>query len=344
MIKATVIAHSVSPAGIQIFSIGVTAHRFILAEINTHRKLSRSYRSSRAVPSARLIAEVETCPAMPVFWGANQPGMQAAQELDDTICVPGRIWTPRELAREEWKEAAIDAARRAKKMADAGLHKQIANRVLEPFLWVHGIVTATDWDNFFGLRLHKAAQPEFRALADAMWLAMKESPSRYCEPGANWHLPYFEPEDWEAVEDYAERTGQYEKYMMDEGTYSGSWGKDLAIKMSVGRCAWSSYNSFETGKRRTIEEDLATYAKLNIPGTENYDPAQPIHASPAEHQATPDEPLLTFYEGPSAYKISINRSVGFNHPEQHGNFVGWRQYRKMLPGESCAPLPEEFKT
>lgn len=118
---------------------------------------------------------------------------------------------------------------------------------------------------------------------------------------------------------------------------------DITIKVSVARCARVSYENFETGKRSAVEEDLAVYTKLNLPGSETYDPLSPIHASPAEHQATPDKALMTFAEGSSAYSAGINRSVGFQYPKQHGNFIGWRQFRKTLVGESCAPLPEAYR-
>ena len=92
------------------------------------------------------------------------------------------------------------------------------------------------------------------------------------------------------------------------------------IKVSVARCARVSYKSFETGKMSTPAEDLALYDKLLA--------QQPIHASPAEHQATP-----------CGYDITM----GYTHADQMGNFTGWRQYRKMLPGEACAPLPAEYR-
>lgn len=332
-VSAQVVAHSISPEGIPIFSVQVTAHRFILAEINTHRMLSHSYRSSRAVPSARLIEEVRTTPAMPVFWGANQPGMQASAELDDEDAIHqwrdvARVgltqsWntdglTRRGITKELWEIAAENAADLAEMMVAEGLHKQIANRVLEPFLWVHGIITATEWDNFFGLRLHKSAQPEFRALADEMWKVMRASEPKHLAPG-QWHLPYTDniPDD--------EMAAVYEAAHGDPKRIA-----DLAIKISVARCARSSYKSFDTDKRSTLAEDLATYAKLNIPGTDQYDPTQPIHASPAEHQAMPDTCM------------SSGRTAIWGHERLWGNFQGWIQYRKTLKGEACAPTPEGY--
>src|SRR5215472_1692852 len=98
--SAIVIADSISPEGERLTSVQVTAHRFILAEINTHRVLSRSYRSSRAVPTVKLLEEVKTAPAMPVFWGKNEPGMQANAELEDR---------ERVVCENHWRHAAREA-------------------------------------------------------------------------------------------------------------------------------------------------------------------------------------------------------------------------------------------
>jgi len=300
MIKATVIADSVSREGKRLTTFEVTFHRFILAEVNTHRMLSRNYRSSRAVPVDKLLKEVVESPAMPVFWGHNRAGMQANEELTlDKLDDVKRAWTT----------AAGFAVGCAERMARMGLHKQIANRVLEPFLWVHGVISATEWDNFFGLRLHKDAQPEFRALARAMYEARAASVPRILHPG-EWHLPYF---NWE-----------------EKGEDITEW--DQAIKQSVARCARVSYKPFDADRPSTLEEDLALYDKLLG--------AQPLHASPAEHQATPDgstERYLSFGD----LTGGVFTQKEWCNPEGHGNFVGWRQHRKMLAGESCAPMPQD---
>lgn len=341
MISVEVVCDSASPAGKRLTSVQVCAHRFILAEINTHRQLSRSYRSSRAVPVAKLLEEVRTNPAEPVYWGANQKGMQAVNELsNEPMKIEGKLIlaSRMEVAKRAWKSAALLAADSAELLAGTGLHKQIANRVLEPFLYVHGIITATEFDNFFGLRLHKAAQPEFRVLADAMWAAMRQSEPRRLEPGG-WHLPYVSDNDAMVLRDL--HTGIY-------GVQSDNYA--LAKICSTARCARVSSTNFETGKSSTLIEDQATYAKLNIPGSHSYCPAQPIHASPAEHQATPDEvesydlsvPLEISEEQRARREMTISMTMRMKHPQEWGNFVGWRQYRKMLPGEAVAPLPEGY--
>lgn len=304
----------------RITSVQITAHRFILAEINTHRKFSRSYRSSRAVPVHKLIEEVRTNPAMPFFWGKNKPGMQADQELTgDTLA----------MAKQIWRASAEDAVMRAHQLAETGMHKQIANRVLEPYMWAHGVITSTEWDNFFGLRLHSSAQPEFRELANKIWYVMKESTPAPLRPN-DWHMPYAGAESMEQILDSINKYG----HIFRESQFDPALS--IRLIMSTARCARSSYKPFDADRPSTFEEDMVTYQKLNLPGTSNYNPTQPIHASPAEHQATPDT-YGTVYVPPY-----WEESEGWQHADQHGNFTGFRQHRKMLQGEAVAPLPEQY--
>lgn len=119
---------------------------------------SRNASSSRAIPVERLVQDVLDDPAMPVFWGKNQKGMQAAEEL---------AGKDREAAVDYWLEARDYVVDQARALARLGAHKQIVNRVVEPWCHIRVVVTATDWANFFALRRHPDAQPEMRALADA---------------------------------------------------------------------------------------------------------------------------------------------------------------------------------
>lgn len=321
-IYAKVICDSVSPQGIRLTTMEVCLHRMVLAELNTHRVFSRNYRSSRAVPVAKLLEEVRTNPAMPVFWGANQAGMTATEELEDPEL---------QHAKDHWLHAAEGAVAMAQEMAKAGLHKQIANRVLEPFMYTYGVITSTKWNNFFGLRLDKAAQPEMRALAVAMWEAWKGSTPNPLQPG-EWHLPYINDEDW----------GTFTAHeVINWGDVAGFSNVPLGlIKQSVARCARVSYKPFDADRPSTLEEDLARYDKLVG--------AQPIHASPAEHQATPDEfdrprnvvvPAELTEEQKWLRIMPVSIEAPWAHYELHGNFHGWVQYRKTIPGEAVAPLP-----
>lgn len=295
-ISAQVIADSISPEGIRLTTFQVNCHRFILPEVNTHRMFSRNWASSRAIPTKKLIEMVGTNPAMPVHWGKNQPGMQAHEELADL---------PKFEARVLWREAAAEAAIYAQKLASLGAHKQLVNRVLEPYLWVRGVITATDSANFYALRRHEDAQPEIKALADAMWSVQQASNPILLQPG-EWHVPYHEDGTWFPDGDR-------------DGEVCDRFGHTLeeALKNSVASCGRVSYLTHD-GRQASMEENIALCDRLLK--------RNPLHASPAEHQATPD--IRTTLQNDSYYV--------WDHPQQHGNLKGWRQYRKTLANEYVA--------
>jgi thymidylate synthase ThyX len=290
--------------------------KFIHGEFMTHRVFSRNASSSRAIPTAKLIEEVrsDALRAAPVFWGKNQPGMQAVDELDP-LSMEGMQ------ARAVWKDAALFAAESAEHMAKYGAHKQIVNRLLEPFSHVNVVVTATEYANFFGLRLDRATQPEMRALAEAMWRCYQDHQPTRRDPG-EWHLPFY----------YTIQDEQLFRRSLSGDKFDHDHHVDLCRKVSVARCARVSYLSFDTGKRSTVAEDLALYDRLIE--------ASPAHLSPAEHQATPDTGIFSTDEG--LRDLSMEIPERWNNWHQHGNFKGWRQFRKMIAGEDVAPLPKEY--
>ena len=219
---------------------------------------------------------------MPIHWGKNQPGMQAStqlsgNELDEAILL--------------WNEAASNAANIAEKMMELGLHKQVANRILEPFQHISVVLTATDFDNWFELRAHPDAQPEIQALAIEMQKAMAKSIPQELDCG-EWHLPYITAE---------ERNDQFFKY-----------NPELLRQVSAARCCRVSYLKHD-GTAASITDDLALCKKLVG--------AKPLHASPFEHQATPDMVI------PSPF---VCDGKVWDSPELHGNFTGWIQYRKQI--------------
>jgi len=130
----------------RLITLEVEMHRFILPEFNTHRMISRNFQSSRAVPVEKMIEQVRNDPAIPVHWGKNQPGMQAKEELSGIT---------QHQVKYIWRQAATEAAYSAESMVEFGAHKQIVNRILEPFMWTKGVATATidDWQAFLKLRL-----------------------------------------------------------------------------------------------------------------------------------------------------------------------------------------------
>lgn len=272
--SATVIQDSISPDLKRLVSLEVCFPRFILAEVNTHRALSRNYRSSRAVPVTTLIEEVRTSPFVPLSFAKNKSGMQGGEPLDGVLA---------RQAESAWRDAAQAAVDHAEFLADLGVHKQLANRVIEPFLYVHGVISATEWENFFNLRCHPDAQPEFQELAYAIKDAMDKSDP--VERGhlttlrnheADWHLPYVTE--------------------MERRNYSLA----KLLRMSAARCAWVSYKPFDQSDATDMQKVTRTFAKLV--GT-------PMHASPMEHVAAPYSVLLPGYDRPS----NFNRWTQWRH-------------------------------
>ncbi|MGC1852819.1 MAG: FAD-dependent thymidylate synthase [Solirubrobacterales bacterium] len=268
---AKVLADSRSPAGYRLTTLEATFPRFVLAEFNTHRVFSRNSASSRAIPIAKQLRRVLEEPYVPIEFGSNQPGMQAGPALDGE---------KREAAEREWLRARDDAVRRVLGLvadpqvaADADLlvalqrveeairdrtqpaewlnvHKQVANRLLEPFMWHTVIVTATEWDNFFNLRCHADAQPEIRLVAKRMRAARETSEPAQLE-WDEWHLPLIRPEDRDQVS-----------------------SEDL-VKVSAGRCARVSYLTH--AGVRDLDADVELHDRLLESG----------HMSPLEHPARP---------------------------------------------------------
>jgi hypothetical protein len=212
--------------------------------------------------------------------------------------------------------ARDNAVKMARAFITADYHKQIVNRLLEPFSHINVVVTATDWANFYAQRCHPAAEPHMQMLAEAMRKAQGESTPVRLVPG-QWHLPYVTPEEW------IDQTCNDSLCEMIGGRLPTAVA--TVVKVSVARCARVSYLTTE-GKPPTVEADLALYEKLVG--------SRPMHASATEHQATPDE----FEDGPVVEAVDDDGSrwrqvVGYQHPELHGNLRGWIQHRKTLPEE-----------
>lgn len=227
----------------RIYTLQLRYWRAFHAELMTHRAFSRNASSSRAIPVAKMISQVWKYPAGPSHWGKNQPGMQARSEVQGLR---------RRLAQALWRTSGKVMCVAAWVLMRCGVHKQVANRLLEPWQFINVVVTSTEWDNFFQLRCHPDAMPEFQALAqDIGWVISTSRDSlRDLKPG-EWHLPYITDE---------ERV---------------SLPLESLLKVSAARCARVSYKPFDG--EGTISGDIALYEKLAG--------GVPIHASPTEHQA-----------------------------------------------------------
>lgn len=285
------------------------------AELMTHRVFSRNARSSRAVPTARMIQEVQTSPFVPRYWGANQKGMQATEECSNVVWLTDESGDRGWLTNEDgWLWARDRAVEAAEAFAKAGYHKQIANRLLAPFLHIDVVLTTVDLSNWFALRDDKAAEPHIRDLA----VAMKEAVEDYGQPAflnqGQWHLPYLVElhEKAKGCVGYSAEPGDRRVRFTQPG--ERVLDAETARAVSVTRCAQVSYTPFHEAKL-TVEEEVARHDALIS--------ARPMHASPAEHQATPDRIIGTDRFGDPVWE----------HPKLHGNLVGWVQYRKTLAGE-----------
>lgn len=288
-IKARIVADSISESGVRIATYELEYPRFIHSELMTHRLFSRNAMSSRAVPVKKMIELVANSPAIPVYWGMNKPGMQADVEHDDI-----------EACEKAWKYAAKNSSEIASSMSEKGLHKQIVNRLLEPFQMMKTVVTATEFDNFFWLRRHEDAQPEIKELANCMYEAMWVSQPEKLKYG-EWHTPY--------VEHKRNEDGSL-SYVTIDGEQCDA---ETALKVSASCCAQVSYRVLDG----SVEKAVSIYKRLVE--------SKPVHASPFEHQATPMGCFGSFSDHPAI--THIDRSGNF----WSGNLRGWIQHRQMIP-------------
>lgn len=287
-ISAKVIAHSKSAVnGKEIVTMELDYPRFIHGEFMTHRMFSRNAASSRAIPVSKMIEQVRTSPAQPVHWGKNQPGMQAKEELLEINKLE---------VKGEWRLAANNAADSAEFMVDECAHKQIVNRILEPFQMMKTVVTATEWENFYWLRNHEDAQPEIKRLAEVMLEAVSKSKANPLDP-EDWHVPYYKDGFWmQGMEDFLED----------------------ALAISASCCAQVSYRLLDD----SIEKARMVYKRLVE--------SSPVHASPFEHQATPvDYPDC-------CDTTELSAIDGATHIDREGsvwsaNFQSWIQHRQLIP-------------
>lgn len=292
--NAKILADSLSPAGVRLTTFEVTFPRPILAEFNTHRMFSRNSASSRAIPVEKMLKMVLEHPYIPTHWGKNQKGMQAEQEVDAQTA---------EAAERAWLHGRDQAYRAAQMLLGIGIHKQITNRLLEPFMWHTVIVTATEWSNFFNLRDNAQAHPEIQKIA-RMMRELYESHAPLPVTHGGWHLPLID--------------------VTEPGIVDGTvdpW------KVSVARCARVSYLTHE-GKR-DIQADLDLHDKLLQSG----------HLSPFEHVARPatenDAERMTV----KWCSVECTIGEGYQRPDPRycgwfGNLRGWVSVRKLIPNEA----------
>ena len=275
MIKSEILADSINPVGNRMTTFILEYPRFCHSEVMTHRMFSKNAASSRAIPIEKMIQQVIDNPAMPVWWGKNQSGMQANEELDD-LNKKHKLeswhevsYSDKEIAMIQWYKARDSAVEQAKKLNELGLHKQVVNRVLEPFFNIRIILSGTEFENFFALRVHKDAQPELQVLANLMLEQYNKSEPKKLQTG-EWHIPFGDKINEDKIIDIIK------KYQLPNSIHVVKEKiNEIKKKIAISRCARVSYFNYE-GKD-DYEADIKLCDRLFG--------SIPRHLSPTEHVA-----------------------------------------------------------
>ena len=315
-ISAKVVCDSISEQGVRLTTFEIEYPRFIHSEVMTHRNLSKNSSSSRAIPITKMLEQIESNMAIPLYWGKAKSGMQATEEVD----IDDVWWY-----EEKWKFAFDEVSYRIEQLSDnvegkkgfmPPLHKQVPNRLSEPFQMMKVVITGTDWDNFFNLRIHPDAQPEICMLAYKMYQAMVDSKPQALYDG-EYHTPY--------VKALRDETGSLFYYDNDDNHLTLT----NAIKISTASCASKSYRT----EGVTLEKADKIFDMLIK--------AEVVHSSPFEHCATPVKPKFN-----ELGKVRVNCSEpqsweeGVTHMNKQGqlcsgNLRGFIQYRHLLQKNTC---------
>lgn len=245
MITATCICDSINPSGNRITTIQATVPKWLLAQINTHGLIAKNAGSSRAIPLAKMR---EKATYTPEKWWRNGKGMSPSTEIERCLLLDGLWDEANELMQDIHQDYQV-----------LGVHKQQANRLLEPFLWIDVLMTGTDWNGFMNQRLHGDAQDEMQNLARCVGRILVDH-----EPvevrWQEWHVPY---------EDPFIKTARMKGY--NDHLYSAA------------RCARISYAAFD-GKTDWLQDEKMAREKLMNPSNPHWSPFQhPAMALPGQH-------------------------------------------------------------
>ena len=314
-ITAKVVCDSVSEQGVRLTTFEIEYPRFIHGEFMTHRTLSKNSSSSRAIPIQKMLNQVESNMALPIYWGKNKSGMQAVEEVQGL---------EKDMSQLEWKNAYYKAKESVEWMVETpNLHKQVPNRLTEPFQMMKVVVTGTDWDNFFNLRIHPDAQPEICMLAYKMYKAMEDSDPIELKVG-EWHLPYVDI-GWNGKGDLCYANPCFDFIDLEQ-----------AIRLSAASCASVSYRT----DGMTLEKADKIFDMLIK--------AEVVHSSPLEHCATPIVEKFDYFDKDdldTGYEVNLplhpdSWEDGITHVNKQGelcsgNLRGWIQYRHLLPSNTC---------
>lgn len=293
-VQARVIADSINKRGTRITTFELEYPRIIHSELLTHRVFSRNAASSRAIPVNTMLDLIEANPAMPSHWGKNQPGMQAQEELGEL---------EKESVKQLWLSACKSAVSHARVMNDIKAHKQVINRITEPYQHMKVVLTGTDFANWFWLRDHTEADPTIAELAGKMLVSYNQSKPELLLDG-QWHLPYVATTYVNGNQRYFESFDSNKEITLEE-----------ALMISSSSAAQVSYRKTDG----SLEKAQMVYDRL-VNST-------PVHASPFEHCAMCFDEAVDFYGDWIDGITHVNREgVYFS-----GNLRDFIQYRQLLP-------------
>lgn len=332
MFVEVVLASRHAQTGRLVVSLHMRYPRIIHGELMTHRVFNRNARSSRAVPIKTLLGEIRSSAFIPWHWTGAKPGMQGVPNWQEKILVKGAaaLHVDTDIpvnAEAAWLWGRDLMADLAESFADADYHKQVANRLVEPWMWMDLLVTSTHWANFMHLRDHPDAEPHIRDLAVLVGKALEAAgdQAQILHPG-QWHLPYVTREEIDRELPAWRFTSAADAVLRPETTVA-----DLGKMISAARCARISYKPFDGNS--TYEKEIERFNSLI--GNDA------VHASPLEHQCTPDEIVTvetTYWndngdeQAPAPCRDTKAR--GGQNPELHGSLTDFVQFRKTVPNEA----------
>jgi hypothetical protein len=334
-IVAKILADSINEQGNRLTTYELTYPRIIHSELLTHKMLCSNSASSRAIPFAKM---AEQLTARPVRFGQANPGMQDKGE--DFVAPVRGTWGEAKVPPEEaWNDAKVAAIFMANNFHKAGYHKQVYNRLTEPFQMMKTVISGTEWDNFFWLRDDEMADPTLAELARCMREVKDVSTPELLKAG-EWHLPYMDiirdsnGKRCYVIDLVRKLVHTSGDEFLEERSYT-ELTLEQAIKVSCARTAAVSFRNEDYG----LEKCLEVYARLI--GDERK------HASAMQHAATPMQPETNqWVSWTDAYDKRENIvscpdtwQPGVSHATRDGKlwsaqYCGFIMHRKLIPGEN----------
>lgn len=280
--------------GQELWTLEICSPKSIDAEFGKHRVFSRSSASSRAIPFNPALS----APFIPEDIRNRGPGMNSPER------VPYEVKTK----FQAYLSSLYQSTRAGLYGFRDHIHKQHLNRYLEPWMMQVSVITSTEWDNFFSLRMPDTlddldfpADPMIQQIAILMAEAMDAAEDKVAVLGVDeWHLPYVLDEEREIYGDAPWRLAD----------------------MSAARCARASFNKHgvnttqSKGERMTADRERAKDLRTQL------------HMVPFEHQATPMKIM-------DHWPDDLLRLGHATHMDDEGvmwsgNFRYWTQNRQQI--------------